>query len=152
MDLKDFDVVSGANEGFELQLVNYKTQEPLPLFVTVLGRDSDAFRRVQADQQRRRLAKMTKGNVVRVGSVSAEELEADAIDLLAACTVGWREELAPEGSAVPEGSRHEKKTLTVRGEELTCTRANAARLYADFPWIREQVDAAVGDRANFTQG
>jgi hypothetical protein len=143
MDLKELDVISSANEGFELRLVNPKTQENLGLYITVLGKDSDAFRRLSAEQNRRRLTKMTKGGVVRFGTLSAEELDADAVDLLAACTVRWRED---EGVAAP------KDTLTINGDEVPCTRANAVSVYTRFPWIREQVDTAIGDRANFIKG
>lgn len=152
MDLNELDVVGKSNEGFELQLVNFKTQEGLPLYITVLGKDSDVFRKLTAEQNRRRLAKMTKGNVMRLGSLSAEELEADAVELLAVCTVSWREQLVPDGHAVREGESVSKSTLRLNGEELACTRANATKLYVGFPWIREQVDTAIGDRANFIKG
>jgi len=39
--------------------------------------------------------------------------------------------------------------VTVDGKELACNKDNAAALYERFPWIKEQVDTAVGDRANF---
>lgn len=147
MDLKEFDVVKGANEGFELALVNPKTQAEVGLRVTVLGKDSDVFRRLSTEQNRRRLAKMTKGGVMRFGAVPPEELETDAVDLLAACTVSWMEvPTAAQDAGLP------KDTWLVNGEELPCTRANAVAVYTQFPWLREQVEAAIGDRANFIKG
>ena len=39
--------------------------------------------------------------------------------------------------------------VTVDGKELAYNKDNAAGLYERFPWIKEQVDTAVGERANF---
>lgn len=150
MDLKDLDVINSSNEGFELRLLNPKTQAELNLCVTVLGKDSDVFRKLASDQNRKRLAKMTKGGAIRLGAVSAEELDSDAVELLAACTVSWRE---VEGyPAVDDPAGTVKPTWTIDGNEIVCTRATVISTYVRFPWIREQVEAAVGDRANFIKG
>jgi hypothetical protein len=77
---------------------------------------------------------MSKGGF-RNTNVPIESVEADGIQLLATVTKSWRQ--------------GEKQTLTVEGKELPCTKDNAVILYERFPWIKEQVDTAVGDRANF---
>lgn len=51
------------------------------------------------------------------------------IELLTACTASWN--------------------LTWNGKQPECTPENVRKLYAEQPWIREQVDVFVGDRANF---
>lgn len=148
MDLKDLDVAKFAGEGFELALLNPKTQADTGLRITVLGRDSDIFRRLDSEQNRKRLAKMTKSGTVRFNSLSTEELEADAIELMAVCTVRWSE--VPTENGGDEGLP--KDSWEVDGEELACNRSNVIKVYKRFAWIREQVDAAISDRANFIKG
>jgi hypothetical protein len=143
MDLAKLDTVAGANEGFEVQLYHPATMENLGIFVRVLGRDSDEYRRLQSEQLRRRIQKSVKTGTMRSVS-SPKEIEQDGIELLAACTKGWRQAEDREGDGVVG-----KTTITVAGAEWECSRANAARLYTEYPWIAEQVDVAVVDRANF---
>jgi hypothetical protein len=143
MDLKKLDTVTGSNAGFELQLYDPATLMPLGIFIEVLGQDGAEFRRVQSEQNKQRIAKMTKSGVFRAGAATAGEMEADMIEVLAACTKAWRDETEEAKAA----GTYDK--ITVGGEMFTCTRAAAAKLYTDYPWIREQVAAAVTDRANF---
>jgi len=134
IDLAALDTVKGSNIGFEVSIYNPATNEDLGLFITVLGKDSDEFQKVSRAQQKKRMEKMSKGGF-RNTNIPIESVEADGIQLLAAVTKSWRQ--------------GEKQTVTVDGKELACNKDNAAALYERFPWIKEQVDAAVGDRANF---
>ncbi len=145
MDLAKLDTVARANEGFELQLFNPGTMENLGIYITVLGRDSTEFRELQAEQNKKRMAKLAKGGSFRMGAVNLTEVERDSIELLAACTKSWRQDVP--GAA--EGEATSLPTLTLDGQELACNAANATKLYTAYPWIREQVDAGVTDRANF---
>jgi hypothetical protein len=138
-DLSELDSVSAANEGVEVELVNPKTGAGTGIFVRILGSDSDVFRKKTQEQQQRRMSRLFKGGRMNPNSYSSSEAERDAIDLLAACTKSWRR-------ASGEG---ESATLLVKGEELSCTPENAKRLYSTFPWIKEQLDEAISDRANF---
>ncbi len=63
--------------------------------------------------------------------MTAEEIEAEGLDKLAAATVAWH---------TFEDSD---------GETIVCNRANARALYAAHAFIREQVDTFIADRANF---
>jgi hypothetical protein len=121
-----FDVQSGANEGFTLELVNAR-HEKTGLWIKVLGKDSTEFQRLSKQQQRQRLHRMQKAGQTKI---TPEELEDDALDLLATVTKAWNFK-DKEGNPYP------------------CTPSNAINLYRDFPYIREQVDVAVGDRENF---
>ncbi|HBI47999.1 MAG TPA: hypothetical protein DDX93_04695 [Smithella sp.] len=134
IDLAALDTVKGSNAGFEVSIYNPATHEDLGLFITVLGKDSDEFQKVSRSQQKRRMEKLSKGGF-RNTNIPIESIEADGIQLLAAVTKSWRQ--------------GEKQTITVGVNELPCTKDNAAALYERFPWIKEQVDIAVGDRANF---
>ena len=133
-DLAALDTVKGSNAGFEVSIYNPATNEDLGLFITVLGKDSDEFQKVSRAQQKKRMEKMSKGGF-RNANVPIEVMESDGLQLLAAVTKSWRQ--------------GDKQTVTLDGQELTCTKENAVALYERFPWIKEQVDTAVGDRANF---
>jgi hypothetical protein len=130
MDLSTLDTRKGSDSGFELQLLHPTTREPLDAFITVLGKDGDAYQQKSAEIKRRRLGRLARG----VESAAAVDLaEAEARELLAACTNGW-------------------KGIARDGQEIAFSESAAVRLYADFEWIYEQVDAAIHNRANFLPG
>lgn len=62
--------------------------------------------------------------------MTAEEIEESALRQLSICTVSW-------------------KGVKLDGQELECNPDNAYMLYSRLPWLKEQVDEFVGDRANF---
>lgn len=131
-DLSQFDTVSGANEGANLELrgpdgKRLLTDNGKPWTITVCGADSDRYRKAQRRLTNRRLAQ-SQGK--RNAKLSAEELEEDAIWMLAECTTGWF-------------------GLVLDGQPLDCTVDNAAMVYTRFPWIKEQVDTFIAERENF---
>ena len=97
-----------------------------PATITVAGKDSDTYRTFQRRLLNRRLA--VKGR--RDSTPTVEELEEEGLSLLVTCTLGW-------------------KNIELDGKALAFSPGAARQLYSDFPWIREQVDAAIGDRERF---
>ena len=129
IDLATIDTVKGSNEGFDVRIYHPGTNEDLDITISVLGKDSDAFQKISRAQNKKRLAKMQKGGF-RTTAAPLEEIESDGIDLLASCTTGWA-------------------GINVNGKEIEFSKDNALMIYEGYPWIREQVDTAIGDRANF---
>ena len=138
MDLSKLDTVKQASEGFELQLQDPGTNKNLGIFITVLGHDSEEYTKLQSKQNKRRTARMFSAGRFKPGAISDEEIKQDTIELLAECTKAWRD----EGEKLPE-------SIKVGVAVMECTRENAIKLYTEYPWVKEQVDAAVVDRANF---
>jgi len=130
IDLTTIDTVKGSNEGFDVKIFHPGTLVDLDIVISVLGKDSDEFQKISRAQSKRRLTKVSKGGFRTNTPVSVEEIEQDGIELLAACTTGW-------------------KGIVIEGKEIPFSKENAVDLYARFPWIKEQVDTAIGDRANF---
>lgn len=130
VDLAALDTVKGANEGFDVDIYNPATNEDLGIKIRVLGKDSDEFQKVSRAQSKKRMAKISKGGFRNQSSIPVEEIEQDGIELLAACTRGW-------------------SGVVIEGKEIPYNQPAAVDLYTRFPWIREQVDTAIGDRANF---
>jgi hypothetical protein len=128
-DLSSIDTIADANKGAAIELFHPTTGVDLGITVYVLGKDSDKFRQVQATQGRKRTQKLQKTGF-RIG-ISADDIEQDAIELLAAVTTGW-------------------ENMVMGGKELPFSTENAEVVYTKYPWIREQIDGAVGDRSRFT--
>lgn len=123
MDLKTLDITSPANEGVWMDIEHPITGEVLDIKIKVAGIDSNIYRKKLREQQNKRIRKGFK-------NITAEELEAEAIELLVACTLDW-------------------KGVEYEGQELECNPENIRKIYKEFPWIREQVDLFINDRANF---
>lgn len=127
---KEFDTVALANQGGIMEVegpdgvVLRDANGAAAMTITLLGSDSQVFRKAQNRNLNKRL---TKRNV----KMTAEELEAETIDLLAEVTTGWA------GFKDPTGN------------DIACSRQNAVALYSKYPFIREQADRFINERANF---
>jgi len=131
MDLASIDTVKGSNEGFDVKIYHPGTLVDLGIVINVLGKDSDEFQKISRAQSKRRMAKMTKGGFRPQNLTPApEEVEQDGIELLARCTKSW-------------------SGVIIQGKEIEYNYENVLIVYERFPWIKEQIDTAVGDRANF---
>lgn len=101
-------------------------------WIDLLSIDSAAHRAYDRKITNSRLERASAGQ----GRVTAEQLEQEAVDRLAVLTKGWNL-LSFEGAAI----------------DVPCSEANARELYAApaMSWLRQQVEAHVARRANFTQ-
>lgn len=99
-----------------------------PVTIILAGEDSERFRRADIANRNRRLARQQQG---RPGRVSVQELESDNLEILVAVTIGW------SGLSIDDDG------------ELPFSPDNARALYTKLPWLREQAQAFVLDRANF---
>lgn len=142
LDLASLDTSAACDKGAEIELRHPTTNEPLGLFVTVLGKDSQIFRdHVKQDVNARiRREALANKRGKDLPPPTAEEAEDKATELLVVCTLGWRQRV--------EGDKF-KETITFAGEELAFTVANAKRVYESLLWFRRQVDEAIGDLENF---
>lgn len=124
IDFAVLDTRKGAEDGFDLQLLDAGTRQPLPGFVVrIHGYDSEAYQGKALEQQRQRLERRREGKIP-----TGAELRNDALELAASLLVSW-----------PDGA-------TVDGKPAT------ALLIVAVPSIREQVEAGAADRGNFLPG
>ena len=131
MDLNQLDLTKGAAEGHKLTLKHPTTgdlfdQPGKELWIEVIGADSQDYRDALMDIQRRRMARIKK---TRDLTTTPEQIDAEALELLCVATRRWQ--------------------LTLDGVALPCDDPTKTAVYRRFAWIREQVDAAIEDRANF---
>ena len=128
MDLDKFNFKESPAQ--KMDLTNPVTEEILiddsgqPIWIALYGADSDVFRKAMRAYGNKKLAKGSKKQTM-------EELEQISSKLLSKVTAGWSDQ------------------LIVNGEHPDCNEQSAAWLYAEYPWIREQVDAFVNERSNF---
>lgn len=131
MDLANLNTKQQMEAGADLHLKHPSTREPLfadddkgkkPMVITLMGIDGETFQRIRRQNQRAAMK--------RRDPVEPAEAEKQGLDTLVAITKGW-------------------KNIVLSGEELAFTAENVRRVYAEFPWIREQVNEFASDRANF---
>lgn len=123
LDLSSLDTVARADAGAVLTLVHPITNENLGITIMLEGMDSATYRRATAAVANRRDKSSFR-------KLTLEQLREEGIATLAACTRGW------------QGVR-------VDGQDIPFTPSAANSLYSRFPWIREQVEAFISDRANY---
>lgn len=137
MDLSALDTVSACNKGAEIEIKHPITNVGVGVFITILGKDSDAFREHSRESGnaylRREAVKDSNPEAVPVRTM--EQIEKQNLETLAVCTIGWRTGDVP--------------TITLDGTDLPFTPANASKLYNRFPSIYRQVDKAIGTLENF---
>ncbi|MGB1215639.1 MAG: hypothetical protein ACPG4X_19875 [Pikeienuella sp.] len=149
MDYRKFATADNADRGATLTLKDFATGEAItapdgkPMTIQVLGRDSKVYRDILHQRQ-----KLTLQTLKGDASIDMADLEKQSTDLLAACTVAWSwmGDPASFDAAVDTKGKLDPKKI----KALECTRENAAMIYSRFLDWREQVDAFVHERANFT--
>jgi len=137
-DLAQVDTKTLADSGVDMPV---KTLEGQPLLarngegiaITVLGSDSNKYRALTRAQVRKRMKQMAGGKTPVMTEADMDETDRDVLDILVACTVGW------------------KNVLNTAGEPIQFTEENVRKLYANYPVIREQVEAFISNRTNFIQ-
>lgn len=129
MDIGDIDLMEVADNGVMFTLLHPITRAETDIKIKIHGSDSKIYRDAQRANQNKRIKGMQKN---RNFHMTADEIEIEALNMLALCTTGW-ENMEKDGKKVPFSPE------------------NAKLIYKENPWIREQIEEAIGDRSNFTK-
>lgn len=133
LDLSALDTTASSEKGAVLELLHPTSGAVLTqsdgskVTITLAGEDSERYRRATRASIDRRLKAQQSGRRLQL---YAEEMENDAIERLVAVTISW------SGIGMGEG-------------DLPFSADAARALYRKLPWVREQAEAFVLDRANF---
>lgn len=128
MDLNNLKPIK-ADEGAVLEVLHPETEEVIEgMTITLLGQDSSVYRKIQLGKQQAALNRIAKGK--KGLDLNAEKLAEDTIDDLVKMTIDWT-------------------GFTLDGKELKPNAENLRKVYTDWPWIREQAQEFVNNRANF---
>lgn len=125
MDFQPFD--GKSDDGAKMVVTHPGTGEPTDATISLAGMDSKAWRGASKELQTRML--MTKSARNAAASVLGDSDE-NVAELLAAVTMSW-------------------ENIKLDGMILECSKPIAKNLYVRYPWLREQVNQFVGNRANF---
>lgn len=128
-----------VDQPFRMVIVDPVSRQPVRMkdnpeevaYIDHYSADSDIARKHQRAVARKRLAMRGRGKI------SPEELEAEAVELLAMLSTGWNL-IARDGTKI----------------DVPFSQENARELYANaaVSWIREQLDESAADRGNFSKG
>lgn len=135
LDFAEIDTKTLSDTGVDMVVTKVGTREPLlakngkPVAITLLGPDSDVYREQSRVQVKKRLSRTT--DVKSLSEIDLVEADQDALNLIVACTVGWKNVFNTEGKAV------EFSKEAIR------------ELYEKYPVVREQADAFIVDRMRF---
>jgi hypothetical protein len=133
LDLTTLDTATAADAGSIMEVLHPTTGAVLTheggkaVTITLAGQDSARYQGAARASRNRRLKAQQSGRRVQI---SAEEMENDGIETIVSCTLGW------------DG-------IGVDGAPLPFSPDNARMLYKRLPWLLEQADAFISDRANF---
>lgn len=135
MDFATLDTVKAANDGADYHVRHFETDQPLyldedqekPVTIRIVGKDSDRFKRMA----HAKIDKLTAEG--RRKAKSAKETEAELIQVVADCVIGWG-------------------NIKLEGKMLEYTPANVVMFLQRFPWVFEQLNEAIADRGNFLAG
>lgn len=128
VDLSAFDdMAKRQDEGIDVKIVG-PDKKPIGLTIRVVGPDSEIAKAARDDRVNELLAEEV------MQTPSAEESRERTIEYLAKITTAWS---AP---------------VVIDGKSREFSFENAKLVYARYPFIREQVDRAAGDRKRFMKG
>ncbi len=125
-DLASLDSAAKAEDGAELEVLHPISGEKLGIAIRLAGTDSAVHRKATTAIASRR----TKGGFRR--NINLDDLQAESIEILARCTLSW-------------------SGVVLDGKDGPPSKEAAAALYTRFPWLREQVETFISDRANYLQ-
>lgn len=127
MDLNKLDLTKASNEGTWYTLKHPVSNEDLPMKIKIIGKDSEKFIKLSEDFRRSTLEDM-KANKTTEQRIQTSKDYGDT--LLISCTTDWQ-------------------GIELDGKKLECNPDNIKLIYQRFGWIKEQIDTAIADRANF---
>jgi hypothetical protein len=100
-----------------------------PMTVVIHGPYSERYKSVLRDQQQRRMTDISRNSRGAV-TMDPEELDAMTRELTARCIEDW--------------------SITLEGDEkLPFSRDAVDAVFSEFPWVRDQITAAMGNVADF---
>jgi len=124
-DLSQLNTRVACEEGADLEVLHPVTKEKLGCVIRLIGADADSYRDAMNRRVDARVAALQRGK-----TATAEDNEREQIALLVAATRNWT-------------------GIVENGEALKFSEAEAKRIYTQYPWLAEQVNAFITDRANF---
>lgn len=136
LDLASLDTAVACDNAIDYELRHPVTDEPIGVFIKIIGKDSNKLR----DAIRKRINARLRADAIRRNNKpeirTAEQIEAESIDLLVLATEGWY-------------CAESQNAIEYKGDFLTYNEENVRKVYTEQLWIRQQIDEACGDIDRF---
>ena len=116
-------VENKSNEGVWINIDDVNGVQIEGVRVKILGIDSDPYKKKQRQITDKRINN-------RKMKITSAELESEGLSLIASCIVEW------EGVEDNDGA-------------VACNESNVRKFLSENTFVKEQIDAAIADRANF---
>jgi hypothetical protein len=155
IDLASLDTVAASDKGARIAILHPINKEPIGIFIQLLGKHSTTFRELIRERINKRVKaeSMAAKRGKNLDPRTAEEVEAEALEMLVACTLGWETEIyettEKPGEKPQKVVKETKPTIFIDGEHLPFNHQNGIKVYTRLLWLREQIDDAIGDLENF---
>lgn len=128
LNLSTVSTVEKSNMGVEMEIIHPGTGEPTGAFLTVCGEDSELHATAMNIVSRRRIKAQRRSGQVTIDN---DDIQHGLMTIAIHCVTGWRGVLDDDGQPLP------------------FSRAELRRVLTDYKFILEDVNAFIGDRANF---
>lgn len=148
INLASLKAATASEVVFDLELLHPTTDEPIGLFIQIIGSNSAPVRKLRDEQVNEMLKadfekQRGKGKPPTVDGAVKKNAK-----LIARATVGWYE----IDLSIPVGQKPKKVDGMPFGDtRIEFSEDAAIQLYTDpeYEWLYSQVDKAVGDLSNF---
>jgi hypothetical protein len=149
-DIAELGTIDNAEVPVTFEVQHPKTKVGAGVFITLVGRDSDAYRALNRKMLNKRFGEMRKSKTL---NMTAEQNEEENIRLLAATIRGWASAVhVKKGDKWARTEETKPVFYAPQKGEMDCNLDNVKWVLANIPEIREQVEDFLQDRTNFLQG
>jgi len=138
IDLTTLDSKAKSEKGARLNFINPADGSEMTTFMDVLGRDSATWTNMEREDLLKNVNKKTS---------KKKATEDDAIEIEQKITEKLAKMVTKFGEIDDKGK--EVDYILFQGDKLKWSFENAVLVLETLPWMREQVNVFIGDRANF---
>lgn len=148
---QEFGTLESAESPVEMEVQHPVTKKPSGVLITLVGKDSDAYRALNRKLNNKKFGELKKTKTL---TMTAEQNEEENLRLLSACIRSWRSRVFKRddhGKLVPTEAFEPIFFAKAKGK-MECNMVNVKWVFENVPEIREQVEDFIQDRTNFLTG
>lgn len=148
IDLATLDASEASEATYDLEITHPTTDEPLGIFIQIIGYNSRAVQDVVNQHRNEALKKSFEAQRKTVKPTSVAEIDRKSVAVLAAATVGW---YTVEPSKAPGKEPKREESIQFGATRVPFSRDEAEKIYLNpgYGWLTAQVDKAIIDLSLF---
>lgn len=146
----EFGTIEAAETPVEMAVQHPKTKKDSGVYITLVGKDSDAYRALSRKLNNKRFGELKKTKTL---TMTAEQNEEENLRLLSACVRSWRSRVFERrGEKLVATDNFQPIFFAAEKGKMECNILNVKWVFENVPEIREQVEDFIQDRTNFLTG